>query len=119
MEILGILFFVIAIMAVLFGIFLLIDEGIEGLLVIMAGVGFFFMGIGIMNSAGESYQTEVQQAADHQGIEVTANYMGDNIATKSPCKIGLDLQNGELVMHGTNNVVTKDKLESICATLAN
>lgn len=102
-----------AVGTVVAGLYILIEEELSGLLVIACAMLAGLLGFIILSSVND---VDIQQITEKQGI--TASYNGGDLTTDAPCKINLELQNGELVMRGTNSVVTHDKLESICTTLA-
>lgn len=116
MSAIGVVFIIFGIAFIVAGFFMLCDEEPMGLLVIIGAGLTLVAGCGILSM--DDSTAAVQQAADKQGIEVVISDGGHDVTTKSPCTLRLDLQNGELVLDGTNNVITKDKLATICATLA-
>ncbi len=75
---------------------------------------------GLMLVLNGNYQSDIQRAANTQGIEITISDNGNVITTKKPCVIGLSLQDGKLVVNDraeveSNGVVaTKDKILELC-----
>ena len=121
MTLFGGIIIVNSILIVIGGIVMISTSESHDMVGIIGGIGIVLIGglllltIFIALPAISAQKTDIQQAAEKQGI--TVNY-DDGITTNTPCKINLELQNGELVMRGTNSVVTHDKLETICTTLA-